>query len=393
MYRSLQKFNNNYFFISNKSFSQHKKIQKELRNYVNVLLLKYFDNCNNNNFANSFPNSILTIVCIGGESYLFGMSNNFNKIIHYTNSEHIYNDVNINNNIYKKNIENNLINYNNYKYIKNGNILIINLAKLNLNILKQCNNRYFKYIIIINCHHIEFWNRIKILNNYKILNRKQFIVTNYFVTVSILEYKYNIPFYVSLGNTCAVAYQLNKYGLRTLPLPFDWCKININQLNNVLDNNFSKFTDFKVIKFSKNHKLLGSNLGSYILKNDYNIIFAHELYAINSYNIEILQNNINKRIQNFYNLKFNKIRFIIHNSIIDNINLHKLILNLKKYFNNFIIIYITNINNKTTINEKYNLDLEHNKINIISVNYNIINWEDWKLSSINWFNILFDNYE
>jgi hypothetical protein len=391
MYRYLHKFNNNYFFISNKSFCQHIKIQKNLRQYVNTLICNFFNNTkivNTNNSINSFKHSLFTIVCIGGESYLYGMSNNFNKIIHYTNSKYIYNDVENNNQIYKKNIENNLINYNKYQYIKNGNMLIINIAKLNLNIIKQCNSRFFKYIIIINCHHIEFWNRIKLLNNYKIINRKQFIVTNYFVTVSILEYKSNIPIYIPLGNTCAIAYQLNKYGLRTMPLPFDWCKIDIKQLNNILDNEFNKFEDLTVVKFSEKHKLLDNDFGSYILKNKYNIIFAHELYIINSYNITSLQNNIKKRIKNFYNLKSYKIRFIIHNSIVDNYNLNKLIIHLKKYFNNFIIIYITNINKFD------NNDLTvKNNIYYIYIDYNIINWQDWHLSSINWFNILFDNYE
>lgn len=325
---------------------------------------------------------------MGGESYLFGMANNFNKIIHYTNNKHIYNDVEINNKIYKKKIENNLIDYNKYQYIKNGNMLIINMSKLHLNILKHCNSRFFKYIIIINCHHIEFWNRINILNNYKIIDRKQFIVTNYFVTVSILEYKHEIPIYIPLGNTCAIAHQLDKYGLRTLPLPFDWCKIVIKQLNDVLDNKFNKFDDFKVVKFSENHKLLDSDKGSYILKNKYNITFAHELYVVNSYNITSLQNNIKKRINNFYNLKSNKIRFIIHNSIFDSANLHKLIINLNKYFNNFIIIYITNNGNSADL-----IDDQNNKIHTINIDYNIIDWQDWTLSSIDWFNILFDNYE
>ena len=209
-------FNKTPVFISDKSFKQSHKISKELRFYT-IEILEAMNLKKNNN-----------LICIGGESYLYGLTNaNFLKISHYTNSKYIYNDVILNNKIYKRNIFNKLIDYNTYKYIKNGNILILNNAKLNLNLLKIINNRYFKYIIIINCHHLEFWKRIKYLNNYILLNRKHFITDNYFVSVNILEYKYQIPKFISLGNTCAVANQLNKLGLRNNSYTFDWCKINL----------------------------------------------------------------------------------------------------------------------------------------------------------------------
>ncbi len=393
MTKSLHKFNNNYFFISDKSFLQNIKIQKELRKYI-ILFLNDFLYCNNSSEINTFSNKLSTIVCIGGESYLFGLSSNFNRIFHYTNSDFIYNDVIFNNTIYKKNIKNYLIDYNTYKFIKNGNILILNLAKLNINILNQCNKKFYKFIIIINCHHYEFWKRIKYLNNYKLLSRKQFIVdNNYFVTVSVLKYKYNIPIYISLGNTCAIAYQLNKYGLRSLPFPFDWCKINIKQLNNVLSNNFNNYDNLNVIKFSNSHKLFDSDdntTGSYLLKNSNNIIFAHELYSISDYNIELLKLNIKKRIKNFYNCKNKNLRFIINCSNIDIDKLHILISNLKLYFNNFIIICITNNSNLTTLDCNI---IQNIKIYIITIDYNIIDWKNWKLSSINWFDIFFKNYE
>lgn len=89
--RSIHNFNKKYFFISQNSFSQHVIIRKELRFYITLLLSNYLNTIKKSN-----------IVCIGGESYLFGMSNKFNHIIHYTNSKYIYNDALLNNNIYKK---------------------------------------------------------------------------------------------------------------------------------------------------------------------------------------------------------------------------------------------------------------------------------------------------
>jgi|SaaInlStandDraft_5_1057022.scaffolds.fasta_scaffold02359_2 hypothetical protein len=103
--------------------------------------------------------------------------------------------------------------------------------------------------------------------------------------------------YVSLGATCAVANHL-----KTIKrYPFDWCKININQLNKVLFNNFIDFNNIKYFKTSLEHKYLESNNASIIVKNKYNITFAHEI--INKYNIDIFKQKLNKRINQFINLK------------------------------------------------------------------------------------------
>jgi hypothetical protein len=379
--------NNSSFFISPNSFKQHYIIQKTLRKYINFLIYNLYDKLIE---KNAFPSHLSQIVCIGGESYLFGLCNNFNSIVHYTNSQYIYNDAHLNNSIYKKKLENNLIDYNKYSKIKNSDLLIINLAKLHINLLNQINKRYYKYIIIINCHHEDFWKKIKLLTNFKIISRKQFIVTNYFVTATLFQYKSNIPLYISLGNTCAIAHQLKDTGLRTQSFPFDWCKISLNQLNKVLNNDFENFNDLKVIKFSDNHPLENCDHGSYLLKNPYNILFAHELYKINNYNINNLKSIINNRVINFKNAKNENIRFVIHKSFIDNSGLNKLISNLQQFFTNFKIIYITNSNNISNKLELDNLTVNCNSIKIITIDYNIINWEDWKLNSINWFDLFFN---
>lgn len=392
--REITLCNNLNFFISSNSFQQHKLIRFQIRKYINFLILNLYNKLIE---KNAFRQHLSSIVCIGGESYLYGISNNFNYIINYTNSLSIYNDVILNNSIYKTNLDNYYIDYNKFVNIKNSDLLIINLAKLHINLLKQINTRYYKYIIIINCHHNDFWKKIKLLTNFKIISRKQFIVTNYFVTVSLFQYKSSIPLFISLGNTCAIAYQLKLTGLRTLAFPFDWCKISINQINQVLNNNFHKFNELKVVKYSTNHKLLPlsinnhtiiNNDGSYILKNSYNILFAHELYKINNYHIDNLKNIIDNRIKNFINAKNENIYFIIHKSNLDLVSLHQLINNLKKYFTNFKIIYITN---KQSINSDLKSQLtNYQSIKLITIDYNIINWEDWKLTDINWFDLFFN---
>jgi hypothetical protein len=390
--RNLYIFNKIPIFISNTSFKQNSKISKELRFYTQNILNNLID-------LNKFKYCI-TMVCIGGESYLYGLTNNkINKIIHYTNSLSIYQDFYLNNTIYKKKYKNFLINYNSYQNIKNSDILIINNSKLNINLLNVINKRFYKYIIIINCHHIEFWKRIHILSNYKILSRKQFITKDYFVTVTVLEYKYTIPTFISLGNTCAITYQLKKLGLRKEAYPFDWCKINLLQLNKVLKNDFENFSNIIVKKFSSNYFYVNNkskSLGSYILKNDYNILFAHELYENSLTELTNFQNKLNIRINRFKSLKNSYIVFIILD-VNNQALLIDLINNLKKYFNTFKILYI-NINNlENNLDLDYNLNkniniLENNNyVKCITINNNIIDWGNWKHSNLNWHNIIFNN--
>ena len=173
-----QKFNNNLVFISANSFQQnHIILGKLLRKYIFEIIIK---------------NKISEILCIGGESYLYGLTYDKIKIIyHYTNNIHIYNDCNNNNKFYKKNIVNNLIDYNdkNLNLIYNPNIkfCLLNLSNLSINLLKKINNNKYDNIIIISCHHEDFWKKIKLLTNYKIKKREHFICEKlkYFLTVNI----------------------------------------------------------------------------------------------------------------------------------------------------------------------------------------------------------------
>ena len=361
-FEHIENFNNINVFISKQSFKQNKIIKKDIR--FNVSEYIKYDN----------------IVCIGGESYLFGLTNNIvTNITHYTNSIYIYNDAEKNNKIYKKSFKNNIINYNSFTDIINRDILIINIAKLNINLLNVINKRFYKKIIIINCHHIEFWKRIKLLTNYKLILRKQYISKLYFVTVNILEYKFQIPTFISLGTSCAVAYQLNNLGLRKESYPFDWAKFNINKLNNVLENNFKDFSDINIERFSYNHdyKFI-KNTGSYILKNKYNIKFAHELLVNNNYNLNLIKEKINKRIKTFYNKYKDYVYFIILNFNTKYIDFSKLIYNLDKFFISYKILYISNIH----------INIINDKIKCINID-NM--YKDWKYSNLDWFDLIYNN--
>lgn len=386
--RNLYIFNKYPIYISNNSFKQNIYISKDIQFHIKDLL---------------YDIKLNKLICIGGESYLYGLCNDdINKIIHYTNSKYIFNDVLFNNKFFNKNIKNYLIDYNNFDKLISGDILILNIARLNINLLNIINKRFFKYIIIINCHHLEFWKRIKYLTNFKLINRKQFICKDYFVSVTLFKYKYKQPVFISLGNNCSISYQLQNLGIKKYSYPFDWCKISISQLNDILENNFEDFSDINIKKFSNNHLYNDNNkYGSYLLHNKYNITFAHELFINSNKNINKFKLKLNKRIKRFLDHKNDYIIFIIIEHKQSNENkLLELVNKLNKYFNYFKILYIKidDIENIKTIslkntnldkNYKISISNKYNYIKTIHVNKNIINWEDWKYSNLDWHNIIF----
>lgn len=166
-------FLNKIIFVNKDSFIQNnKKIGDKIRKYV----LDNIDISNN------------SIISIGGESYnyLYFFSNIQGTF--YTNNKLILTDFYYNNKIYNNKNYGKLINYNKDNIIS-GDICIINLSKLNKILLEKINNKKFKKIIIINCHHKDFWKKIKLLNNYKLNNRTRFIdkKIGYFISVTILS--------------------------------------------------------------------------------------------------------------------------------------------------------------------------------------------------------------
>ena len=178
---------------------------------------------------------------------------------------------------------------------------------------------------------------------------------------------------VSLGGNCAITYHLNQYNLRKEAYPFDWCKITINQLINVLINDFNGYENIKIKKLSENH--LKEGKPSYILYNKYNITFAHEVSKLDK--IYDFKNSLVKRIERFRNLinptfirlELNNVKNIgVYNNLID--ILDKIFINYK-----FILVSKNNPNNT--------------KINWIKLEDFS---EDWKYTNINWFDIL-HNYD
>ena len=348
----LERFNKEIVFISKNAFRQNKIVAKDLRKYVSGFI-KYEE-----------------ITCIGGESYLYGLTNkNVKRLSHYTNSRHVLDNSIYNDKFYKKIISNNLIDYNSTNTnIVESNTLIINIAKLNTSLLKIINQRTFSTVVIINCHHFDFWKKIKLLYNYKLIKRRQFLTEYGFITVNIFSKKTT---YVSLGSSCAVAYNLNRLGLRKESYPFDWCNLTIKKLNCVLENNFKDYDNLDIKKFSYNHSHLFLNSsGSFILKNKYNITFAHEiLYEMN---ISTFKEKLNKRIIRFRKLTNVTFIMICHNTKDKQADLDRLVNELDKYFPNWELVLFTNLDFS-----------KKDRIKIIKIN-NEFEFKDWKYSNLDW---------
>jgi hypothetical protein len=191
--------------------------------------------------------------------------------------------------------------------------------------------------------------------------------------------------YISLGGNCSITYQLNKYNLRNEAFPLDWAKIKINQLINVLENNFDNYAESLQIKrFSDSHQ-------SYIITNDYSIQFAHELINIDELKaLDDFKDKIKIRIIRFKNLSSNytdKITFIRieldvpKSNYIDNII--KLVKLIKNYYSNFILKILIETNSyNTIINNPIFEKLEYVKF-IKFDSYS----EDWKMDHINWSSV------
>lgn len=197
--------------------------------------------------------------------------------------------------------------------------------------------------------------------------------------------------YISLGSNCSLTYQLNKFKLRTQAYPFDWTKISLQQLIDVLENNFENYSEsIKFKKISLSHPIIDSdnnlelNSSSIVVSNKYKISFAHEITS--QYELEEFKNRINARIKRLDELSLNhstnfiKIKFIrIELSPINSSWAQKILKLIYLLDNNFVQYELILI-----INSSDNFEFPSNvKI------YRFDNFSsDWKMDSLDWNLIL-----
>jgi hypothetical protein len=182
---------------------------------------------------------------------------------------------------------------------------------------------------------------------------------------------------ISLGGNCSITYQLIKLNLRSEAYPFDWTKISINQLINVLENNFDGYSETLEIKYMSDKHFLSNNEKALVLQNSYNITFSHEINKNDDFNT--FQTSIRRRIIRFREINSEKIIFIrieltpIKISYENNIK--QLIKLLDNYSNNYELRLIINSN------------LEFNLPNNVKIyRYNKFS-EDWQMNHLIWTDI------
>ena len=115
--------------------------------------------------------------------------------------------------------------------------------------------------------------------------------------------------YIPLGDSCAIAYNIDRLKLRTLAFPFDWVKIKLKDLIQILENKFKDFDKIEIVKISEAHRDLEEfSRPTYIITNPYNITMAHEVLSCDS--LDDFKVKLTRRIDRFYDNLQNKIKFV-----------------------------------------------------------------------------------
>ncbi len=204
---------------------------------------------------------------------------------------------------------------------------------------------------------------------------------------------------ISLGGNCAPTYHLDRLGLRTCAYPFDWSKVNLSQLIQVLENDFAGYSDIVSSKYSDPHSSL-------LISNSYGIKFAHEVCLLkqtegtrkgtnlpcrelfvsqDGFQVQEFMKKLERRIERFKSLgKLSSlVRFYrIEMSPINPPNyvksIERLVDLLAKYFNNFVL--------KILIHKDYISLLEELGTNSSKIQLEPFDFysEDWKMGYIDW---------
>jgi hypothetical protein len=111
---------------------------------------------------------------------------------------------------------------------------------------------------------------------------------------------------VSLGNNCAIAYQLKRYNLRNNAYPFDWLKIkDFSDLNKILDNDFEEIfhkENFKLKNVSDKFPIENYKDDiSYIYENN-NIQFCHDFSSDFEKSYQNFVDKYKRRVYRLYDL-------------------------------------------------------------------------------------------
>ncbi len=196
--------------------------------------------------------------------------------------------------------------------------------------------------------------------------------------------------YVSLGNSCSIAYNLRLHKLREESYPFDWVRVtNFNNITTLIDNKFNDFLDidtFVFKEFSDNFEV-NSKMGSYIYKNNY-CSFYHEFEnRIDHEKLIPFKEKYTRKIRRFLDLLQSNKKIIFIREVFGKIKINKINKFIEKLYEinpdiNFNIILITNDNIETDTPHAQSLDND-----IIKIYYSDKLITDWTRPELNWLEI------
>ena len=208
--------------------------------------------------------------------------------------------------------------------------------------------------------------------------------------------------YVSLGGNCAIAHQFKSFGIRQNAYPFDFATSTISQVIDVITNDFEDFEKLQVVKYSDQHKInnVEESPGSLILKNKYQMKFAHEI--TNESDKDQLEKSFIRKKQRFMDLakSSNDLTFIrLETSIYKKdyeLKLLELVKLLANKFHSFKLIVIMHRNYQIPIEKNLEkmdealMECSSDDIDIKYVYFDDFS-PDWKYPNLDWSSIIFDD--
>jgi len=310
---------------------------------------------------------------IGGESLLYGIAGNYTDITAYTNSSGVHK----NNLINGKNCY--LVDYDTFDLPQQHqpSVCVANVSRggIRQSLCKKLDQLYIRDIIGVYCSAEAYKKDSVFLINYYI----EHIETNQ--SIFIIHYK-RIPF-ISLGNNCCIAYQLQQHQIRDARYPFDWVRYkSSDQLISCLEAKFHNYTNiigqkpttgiFPIFEHDFPESKVNCEISNSIKVNCYGISFPHD--RLDETDVEKYQ----ERITRMYSVPL--VDYIIDCKISDSqiLRLIKLLPNLR----NLIILCDVDIQSRSQ-------SIKHSiKIDITKISSPYLHTPDvWKKNHVNWSHI------
>lgn len=121
--------------------------------------------------------------------------------------------------------------------------------------------------------------------------------------------------YISLGHSCSIAMDLEKMGLRSESLPFDWLISDFKGVMQAIENHFEDFLTYEYMQQARPNR-------AYYRNYKYNIQFYHDFdkYHPLADQIDAVQEKYNRRIERFYKTISEPtlfIRYITNTQLVD----------------------------------------------------------------------------